>query len=100
MLFAVSATLAIAATLSTAVFLVSITESLPPQRRSGGLLSLIYALAISVFGGSTQFVVGWLTHATGNPLAPAWYMIGGALVGLVAVALLPETAPARRRGRA
>ena len=98
-LFAVSATLAIAATLSTAVFLVSITESLPPQRRSGGL-SLIYALAISVFGGSTQFVVGWLTHATGNPLAPAWYMIGGALVGLVAVALLPETAPARRRGRA
>ena len=86
--------LAILATL--AVFLVAITESLPPQRRSGGL-SLIYALAISIFGGSTQFVVGWLTHASGNPLAPAWYMVGGVLVGLAAILSLPETAPSRRR---
>jgi MFS family permease len=98
-LFAVSAMLAIAATLSTAVFLVSITESLPPQRRSGGL-SLIYAIAISIFGGSTQFMVGWLTHATGNPLAPAWYMVGGTVAGLVAILLLPETAPVRRGPRA
>ena len=98
-LFGVSAMLAIAATLSTAVFLVSITESLPAQRRSGGL-SLIYAVAISIFGGSTQFVVGWLTHATGNPLAPAWYMIGGTLVGLTAIVLLPETAPGKRDVRA
>jgi hypothetical protein len=81
--------------LSTAVFLVSITESLPPQRRSGGL-SLIYAVAISIFGGSTQFVVGWLTHVTGNPLAPAWYMVGAVLVGLTAIVLLPETAPVKR----
>jgi MFS family permease len=98
-LFAVSAMLAIAATLSTAVFLVSITESLPPQRRSGGL-SLIYAIAISIFGGSTQFMVGWLTHATGNPLAPAWYMVGGTVAGLVAILLLRETAPVWRGPRA
>jgi MFS family permease len=95
-LFGVSAVLAVGAMLSTAVFLVSITESLPPQRRSGGL-SLIYAVAISIFGGSTQFVVGWLTHATGNPLAPAWYMVGAVLVGLTAIVLLPETAPVKRR---
>jgi len=97
-LFGVSAMLAIAATLSTAVFLVAITESLPPQRRSGGL-SLIYAVAISIFGGSTQFVAGWLTHATGNPLAPAWYMVAGTAVGLAAILLLPETAPIRRGTR-
>jgi MFS family permease len=94
-LFGVSAVLAVGAMLSTAVFLVSITESLPPQRRSGGL-SLIYAVAISIFGGSTQFVVGWLTHVTGNPLAPAWYMVGAVLVGLTAIVLLPETAPVKR----
>ena len=94
-LFGVSAVLAVGAMLSTAVFLVSITESLPPRRRSGGL-SLIYAVAISIFGGSTQFVVGWLTHVTGNPLAPAWYMVGAVLLGLTAIALLPETAPIKR----
>ena len=94
-LFGITTVLAVAALLSTAVFLVAITESLPQHRRSGGL-SLIYAISISIFGGSTQFVVGWLTHATGNPLAPAWYMIGAVLVGLVAIALLPETAPVKR----
>lgn len=98
-LFGITTVLAVAALLSTAVFLVAITESLPPQRRSGGL-SLIYAISISVFGGSTQFVAGWLTHATGNPLAPAWYMAGAVLVGLVAIALLPETAPVKRGLRA
>jgi hypothetical protein len=48
--------------------------------RSGGL-AMIYAVAISVFGGSTQFVVAWLTQLTGDPLAPAWYMIGAVVVG-------------------
>ena len=98
-LFGITTVLAVAALLSTAVFLVAITESLPPQRRSGGL-SLIYAISISVFGGSTQFVAGWLTHVTGDPLAPAWYMAGAVLVGLVAIALLPETAPVKRGIRA
>jgi MFS family permease len=98
-LFAITTVLAVAALLSTAVFLVAITESLPPERRSGGL-SLIYAVSISIFGGSTQFVAGWLTHATGNPLAPAWYMAGAVLVGLAAIALLPETAPVKRGARA
>jgi len=98
-LFGITTVLAVAALLSTAVFLVAITESLPPERRSGGL-SLIYAISISVFGGSTQFAASWLTHVTGNPLAPAWYMAGAVLVGLVAIALLPETAPVKRGVRA
>lgn len=97
-LFGITTVLSVAALLSTAVFLVAITESLPAQRRSGGL-SLIYAISISVFGGSTQFVASWLIHVTGNPLAPAWYMAAAVLVGLVAIALLPETAPAKRAAR-
>ncbi|HTA64575.1 MAG TPA: MFS transporter, partial [Xanthomonadaceae bacterium] len=63
-LFAVCAMLAIAQTLSTSVFLVAITESLPPRVRSVGL-SLIYAISISIFGGSTQFMANWLTRITG-----------------------------------
>ena len=73
----------------------TLAESLPKRVRAG-TLSLIYALAIAVFGGSTQFAVKWLERATGNALAPGWYMLGAALVGLVAMILLRESAPARR----
>ena len=97
-LFAATATLAVASCLSSSVVLVAITESLPRAARSGSL-ALIYAVAISVFGGSTQFIVAWLIETTGNPLAPAWYMGGAVLVGLGAMLLMPETAPGRVRAR-
>lgn len=95
-LYTTCAVLAVASALSTATVLVAITESLPQQVRAGAL-GLIYALAISVFGGSTQFIVAWLTRLTGDPLAPAWYMIGGVVIGLLAIMLMPETAPVRLR---
>jgi MFS family permease len=84
--------LACASTLSTSTSLVAITEALPHRVRSAAL-GILYALSISIFGGSTQFIVAWLTRLTGNPLAPAWYMIGGVLVGLLALGFMPETAP-------
>jgi MFS family permease len=93
-LFGITAVLTIASTLSTGTVLVAVTESLPAHVRSGGL-GMIYAVAISVFGGSTQFVVAWLTQLTGSPLAPAWYMIGAVAVGLVAITQVPETAPVK-----
>jgi MFS transporter, MHS family, citrate/tricarballylate:H+ symporter len=93
-LLTVSAVLNGIQTLSSATIIVAITESLPKRARSGGI-ALIYALAIAVFGGSTQFLVAWIIHTTGNPLAPAWYMLGAVTVGLIAMARLPETAPAR-----
>lgn len=93
-LYATTAVLAVASTLSTATVLVAITEALPRHVRSGGL-SIMYALSISVFGGSTQFIVAWLTRLTGNPMTPAWYLIGGVGVGLIAIASMPETAPVK-----
>lgn len=91
-LWTVSAVLNGMQTLSSATIIVAITESLPKRVRSGSL-ALIYALAIAVFGGSTQFLVAWIIHTTGNPLAPAWYMLGAVTIGLIAMSLLPETAP-------
>ncbi|HEX5305766.1 MAG TPA: MFS transporter [Dyella sp.] len=93
-LYAATIVLTIASTLSTGTVLVAVTESLPAHVRSGAL-AMVYALAISVFGGSTQFAVAWLTRFSGNALAPAWYMIGSVLVGLLAMACLPESAPVR-----
>jgi MFS family permease len=94
-LLAVSALLNGIQTLSSATIIVAITESLPKRVRSGAF-ALIYALAISVFGGSTQFLVAWIIHTTGNPLAPAWYMLGAVAVGLIAMLRLPETAPVKQ----
>jgi hypothetical protein len=88
--------LATASTLSTSVFFVAIAEALPHRARSG-TLGLIYALAVSIFGGSAQFTVAWLTRLTGDPLTPAWYMIGGVIVGLIAMGGIPETAPIKIR---
>ena len=90
--------LACISTLSSATIIVTITESLPQRVRSGGF-ALVYALAISVFGGSAQFLVAWLIRATGNPLAPAWYMFCAVIIGLFALFQLPETAPIKVRAR-
>jgi MFS family permease len=86
------AVLACASTLSSSVSLITVNESLPHRVRSGAF-GIIYALSISIFGGSAQFIVAWLTRLTGNPLAPAYYMIGGVIVGLIAQSLMPESAP-------
>jgi MFS family permease len=95
-LIALSIGLTIASSLTQPSVLVSITESIPARLRAGSL-GLIYALAISVFGGSTQFTVAWLTGLTHNPLAPAWYMTVCVAVALVAMIALPETAPGRTK---
>jgi MFS transporter, MHS family, citrate/tricarballylate:H+ symporter len=80
--------------LATPPVLVALTEALPRKIRAG-VVATTYAFAISVFGGSTQFVIAWLTQRTGNPLAPAWYWMGALLLGLAAASLMPETAPER-----
>src|SRR5260370_29114944 len=72
------------------VVLVVIPESFPKSVRSAGL-STAYAVAVTVFGGTTQFVVTWLIHATGDPLSPAWYLIGSSVIGFAAILMIPDT---------
>lgn len=72
--------------------LVSIAESLPMAIRSTAL-ALLYAIATTAFGGTTQLVIKLLTETTGSALAPAWYLSGALIVGVLAVILIRETAP-------
>ncbi len=97
-LFGAAAVLQIPLCLSASSVLIAITESLPARIRSGAL-STLYAVAVAVFGGTTQFAVTWLIQVTGNPLAPAWYLAAAVAAGLVAILLFAETAPAHRRAR-
>jgi MFS family permease len=82
--------------LSAPAVLIAVTESLPKSVRAGAV-ALAYALALSVFGGSTQFIIRWLIQTTGDPLAPAYYLTGFACLGLIAMAGFRETAPGRQR---
>jgi hypothetical protein len=62
--------------------------------RSGGI-GIVYAVAISIFGGTAPFMVAWLTEFTGSPLAPAWYMSSVLLLGLAGMIGVRETAPVK-----
>jgi MFS family permease len=75
-----------------------LSESLPKTIRGSGF-GTVYSVAIAAFGGTTQLVVTWLIHLTGSAMAPAWYVIGAATIGQVAIMLMPESAPVRRNKR-
>jgi len=95
-LYGAEAVMAILASLSSVPVIVTITETLPPRIRSGAV-AMIYAFAISIFGGSTQFVIKLLLDRTGNPLAPAYYWTGAAILGVIAMSLVAESAPVKLR---
>jgi MFS family permease len=79
---------------STGISLAILPELLPKRVRATGF-ALVYAIGVSIFGGSTPFVVAWLIHATGSPLAPAWYVMATSVVTIAAVLALPETRDAK-----
>jgi MFS family permease len=78
--------------LSGAALLVALPECFPAGVRSTAL-SLIYALGASLFGGTAQLVVTWLIQATGNPSAPAWYLLATSVLTLLALLRLHPPHP-------
>ena len=62
--------------------------------RSTGL-AIVYAVGVAVFGGIAQPYVTWLIKATGSPMAPAWYMMAAAVVGIIAMSAMRETVPTK-----
>ncbi|HLZ85550.1 MAG TPA: MFS transporter [Caulobacteraceae bacterium] len=80
-------------------FYAALAESLPKTIRGSGF-GIVYSLSIAAFGGTTQLVVTWLLHVTGNALAPAFYLMGAASIGQVALMLMAESAPAPLARRA
>jgi MFS family permease len=74
--------------------LTAVTESIPKRIRAGAV-AMIYAVSIAAFGGTTQFMITWIIGVTGNPLAPAWYMMSAIVLGLIAMVTIQETAPVK-----
>ncbi|PKI14503.1 MFS transporter [Staphylococcus shinii] len=51
-------------------------------------LAIVFNVSVSIFGGTTPFVASSLVAATGNPLAPAYYLIIISIIGIVIISLL------------
>jgi MFS family permease len=69
----------------------ALAEQFPTQVRSTAL-AISYNVAVMLFGGFAQFFVTWLIQATGTPIAPAYYLMFGAAVGLLSALFLKERA--------
>ncbi|HEX4199033.1 MAG TPA: MFS transporter [Caulobacteraceae bacterium] len=78
--------------MSTGAALIVLAEGLRKELRSTGM-GTVYAVAVALFGGVTQPLIAWVIHATGNAMAPAFYLMATTVVGIVAMVLVRETAP-------
>lgn len=62
------------------------TEIFPVGVRSTGA-SLMYNLAVMLFGGLAPFINTWLVQTTGNKAAPVYYILFAAAVGLAGLSV-------------
>jgi MFS family permease len=81
--------------MSGAVGIVALPECFPRSVRTSGL-SITYALGVTLFGGSAQFVATWILDATGDPMSLAWYLIAANAVTTLALFGLRPPAPNQR----
>ncbi|GGU98009.1 MFS transporter [Streptomyces filipinensis] len=81
--------------LSLVAMLGTMSAALPaifPTQVRYGSLSVAYNLSTSLFGGTTPLVITALIGAFGTTLVPAYYATAAAVVGVVAVLCMRETA--------
>lgn len=69
----------------------TLAEVFPTKLRITGF-ALGYSVAAAIFGGSAAYVAELLVTQTGNPLAPAFYVMGAAATSFFFFMGLPETA--------
>ncbi len=67
-----------------------LSELFPTKVRYSGF-AVSFNLGNAIFGGTAAMVATWLIKATGNQIAPAYYLIGAAVISFIAVALSHET---------
>lgn len=89
LVLALSALLTASVNIGTTPMFLMLLEMLPIGVRASGI-SVIYSIGVTVFGGSSQFIVTWLLARTGNPMSPAFYMMGCGLLSLCALLALRE----------
>jgi MHS family proline/betaine transporter-like MFS transporter len=64
-----------------------LADIFPTSIRGTGL-ALSYNFSVTLFGGFAPLIVTWMIDATGSKLAPSFYVIGTALISVLAVICL------------
>jgi MHS family proline/betaine transporter-like MFS transporter len=55
-------------------------------------MGIAYNFSVAIFGGTTPFLVQGLIEATGDDMAPAYYLMATSVIGAVAIYFLRESA--------
>lgn len=87
------------ATIASVGILIGIYGSAPfcmmtelfPTRTRYSAMSVGYNLAMVLFGGTAPLISASLTKVTGDPSSPAYFLMGGAVLSMVAILASPET---------
>lgn len=69
----------------------SLPALFPTSSRYGGM-GISYNLSVALLGGTAPVIMEALVQLTGTALAPAFYVIGTSIAGLIAVFVLKESA--------
>ncbi|PIT53390.1 MFS transporter [Snodgrassella alvi] len=75
--------------MSGASSLVAIPEMMPIALRATGV-SIVYAIGVTLFGGTAQLVLTWLIEHFGA-VSPAYYVVVTSLLSIIATLMMPET---------
>jgi MHS family proline/betaine transporter-like MFS transporter len=79
----------------TALLVGTLASALPAQYPTSmryGSMGISYNIAVAVFGGTAPVFIEAIMQATGDPMTPAYYLIGFAVVGAAAAFGLRESA--------
>jgi MHS family proline/betaine transporter-like MFS transporter len=68
---------------------VMMLEAFPSHHRATGV-SMIYSFGVTIFGAFCPLLVTWLIKVTGDPLAPAWYLLTALCISLFALIYFPD----------
>jgi MFS family permease len=81
-LFTVVGLLTVTLVIQSVPGITMLPEMFPKRVRATGM-SLVYSVGVALFGGFSPFISTWLLNATGNKLAPAWYLLAVSLVSML-----------------
>jgi MHS family proline/betaine transporter-like MFS transporter len=73
-----------------------LAEIFPTGTRSTGV-ALSYNLAVTLFGGFAPLIATSLIAATGDKLAPSYYVMGSSILSVAAILALTYSASTARR---
>ncbi|WP_321900762.1 MFS transporter [Paraburkholderia tropica] len=75
--------------LQAAPSITMLPEMFPRAVRATGM-AIVYSIGVAIFGGFAQAIATWLIKATGNLLAPAWYVMACVAISCLALPFIRD----------